>query len=194
MTLYPPDRPVPEGLHTDEFLLRMLGATDFELDYDAVISSRKFLLVRSGGDWPAEGFSLLDNLADLQRHEQEHLARKAFTYTVMNPSETHCLGCVYINPLLTLFQRLNASAEAISTLQEHDAWVMFWVRQSRLADHLDTRLLAALHSWFKQEWTYSRVFFRANEEEPAVIQMIQEEGLQLRYTLHGSHGKRFLYL
>ncbi len=194
MTFYPPAAAVPEGLRTDEFLLRMLRATDVELDYDAVISSRQQLLIRSGGDWPVEGFSLAENLADLQRHEQEHLERKAFTYTVMNPTETQCLGCVYLNPLLPLFQRLNANTEEINTLQAHDAWVTFWVRQSRLAGHLDHRLLTALHSWFKHEWAFSRVFFRADEEEPAVIQMLQEAELQLYYTLQGLHGKRYFYL
>jgi hypothetical protein len=46
---YPSDGPVPEMLRTDEFLLRPLGATDVQLDYDAVISSRTELLRSSGG-------------------------------------------------------------------------------------------------------------------------------------------------
>src|SRR5579864_4941638 len=126
---YPRDARIPEALRTDEFLVRPLRATDVTLDYDAVISSRAELLLGSGGTWPREGFTLEENLADLQRHEQEHQERVAFTYTVMNPAETECLGCVYIVPLKRLVDPDGASNEY---LNENTAYVSFWVRQSRL--------------------------------------------------------------
>ena len=69
---YPENAPVPDMLQTDEFRLRPLKATDVQLDYDAVISSRAELLLTSGGTWPREGFTLEENLDDLERHEQEH--------------------------------------------------------------------------------------------------------------------------
>ena len=97
---YPGDAPVPEELRTGEFLVRLLRATDVTLDYDAVISSCAELLLGSGGTWPREGFTLEENLADLQRHEQEHRDRVAFTYTVMNPAETECLGCMYTGSVM----------------------------------------------------------------------------------------------
>src|SRR5437899_168251 len=65
---YPGDARVPEVLQTDEFLVRPLRATDVQLDYDAVISSRAELLLGSGGTWPREGFTIEENLADLQQH------------------------------------------------------------------------------------------------------------------------------
>ena len=71
---YPSDGPVPEMLRTDEFLLRPLGATDVQLDYDAVISSRTELLRSSGGTWPREGLTLEEDVANLERHEQEYKA------------------------------------------------------------------------------------------------------------------------
>ncbi len=193
MTFYPSQTPVPEGLRSPEFMLRMLRATDVELDFDAVISSREQLLLRSGGDWPVEGFSLADNLADLQRHEQEHLERKAFTYTVMNPTETECLGCVYINPLVPLLERLNAGAQATSSAQEHAAYVSFWVRSSRLADDLDKRLLAALRAWFKEEWPSLTAYFYAGEHQTRFLQMYQAAGMEAVYTLQGKIGKVYLY-
>ena len=86
-------------LRTDEFLLRPLRATDVQLDYDAVISSRAQLLLSSGSTWSREGFTIEENLADLERHEREHRERVAFTYTMMNTEETECVGCLYMNPL-----------------------------------------------------------------------------------------------
>src|ERR1700676_5460049 len=124
---YPESACVPELLKTDEFLVRPLRATDVELDYDAVISSRAELWLRNGGEWPREGFTLEENLADLVRHEREHLERVAFTYTVMNLEETICLGCVYINPLARMLERTNGTAEQVAAINDHAAWITFWV-------------------------------------------------------------------
>src|SRR6266516_7585161 len=138
---YPDNARVPEALRTEEILVRPLRATDVALDYDAVISSRAELLLGSGGTWPREGFTLEENLADLQRHEQEHHDRIAFTYTVMNPAETECLGCMYINPLERL---LGHDAGSDMSLSDSTAYVSFWMRSTRQADHLDRRLLTAV--------------------------------------------------
>lgn len=180
---YPANAPVPEALKTSEFLLRPLRATDVELDYDAVISSRAELWLRSDGKWPREGFTLEENLEDLVRHEREHIERVAFTYTVMNPDETECLGCVYINPLALMLERGNASAEQMATIGDDEAWITFWVRQSRLADNLDVRVLNALLVWFKTEWAFKRVVFGARKEQERQIRLFQEANMSLLFAL-----------
>lgn len=177
---YPDNATVPETLRTEEFLVRPLRATDVELDYDAVIMSRAELLLHSEGRWPREGFTLEENLADLVRHEREHLERVAFTYTVMNPAETECLGCIYIHPLKRLLQRAGISVEQIP---DTSAYVTFWVRQSRLPDNLDRRLLQSLISWFQAEWAFSQVTFFARKAQTRQIQLFEDIGLQLQYTL-----------
>ena len=177
---YPGNAVVPETLGTEEFVVRPLRATDVELDYDAVITSRAELRLKSDGRWPREGFTLEENLADLIRHEQEHRDRVAFTYTVMNPTETECLGALYINPLKRLLQRLSVPVEHIS---DESAYVTFWVRQSRLADELDRRLLQALITWFQEEWAFSQVAFLTKKVQARQIQLFEETGMQLEYTL-----------
>jgi hypothetical protein len=180
---YPEDAAVPETLRTEEFLVRPLKATDVELDYDAVITSRAQLLLHSDGRWPREGFTLEENLADLVRHEQEHLDRVAFTYTVMNPTETECLGCIYIHPLRWLLQRAGISVEGIP---DKSAYVTFWVRQSRLPDNLDRRLLQALISWFQTEWAFSQVAFLARKTQVRQIRLFKDMRMPLRYMLRKS--------
>ena len=177
---YPDDATVPKTLRTEEFLVRPLKATDVELDYDAVITSRAELFLHSDGRWPREGFTLEENLADLVRHEREHLDRVAFTYTVMHPAGTECLGCIYIHPLRGLLQRADISAEGIP---DASAYVTFWVRQSRLPDNLDRRLLQALLVWFRTEWAFSQVAFLARKAQAHQIQLFEELGMQLEYTL-----------
>jgi hypothetical protein len=183
---YLEDARVPEALLTEEFLVRPLRATDVALDYDAVISSRAELLLGSGGTWPREGFTLEENLADLQQHEQEHLDRIAFTYTIMNPAETECLGCIYIGPLKRLLGNDGGSGEYLS---DNTAYVSFWVRQRRLAGRLDRRLLQALIPWFQNEWSFSHVLFIAQKIEDRQIRLFEETGLRFLYSLR--HQKSF---
>jgi RimJ/RimL family protein N-acetyltransferase len=99
MDFYPAGAPVPNEKRADGLLLRPLRATDVELDYDAVMSSAAQLRRWSQTAWPADDFTLAENLADLERHEREHLERTAFTFTVLNPGGTRCLGCVYLAPV-----------------------------------------------------------------------------------------------
>ena len=182
MTFYPEHVHVPEVLSTDAFLVRPLRASDVELDYDAVISSRAELWLRSGNTWPREGFTLEENLADLVQHEQEHLAGLVFTFTVMNPTETECLGCIYINPLAPMLRKAGANEEQCAHVGEHEAWVTFWVRQSRLTDELDRRLLQTLLAWFKNAWAFSRVCFAVRKAQEHQIRLFVETGLQRAYT------------
>lgn len=192
-TFYPPEAPVPAGLRTDEFVLRMLCASDVELDYDAVISSREQLLLKSGGDWPREGFTLEENLADLQAHEHDFEERRGFTYTVMNPTETECLGCVYIYPLSNLLRRAKASPERLERVGDYGARVWFWVRSSRLADHLDARLLAALRRWLAEEWAFARVVFSVNARETQHLDLLRQAGLREQEVVQGEHSTTYLY-
>ncbi len=192
MSFYPQQAPVPAELRTDEFILRPLLATDVELDYDAVMSTREMLRVWSQSDWPADDFTLQGNLDDLEWHEQEHLERLAFTFTVMNPSETECLGCVYINPLERLLKHFKASEAELAALDDYQACVSFWVRQSRLADELDRRLLAALVAWFERDWAFSRVFFSVNEQVERQARLLAEAGLEKLYVL-GEGVERWIY-
>ena len=91
---------VPETLETRQFRLRMLTVNDVVKDYDAVMTSVEHLRGVFGPQsaWPAEDLTLEQDLIDLGWHQKEFRIRQSFAYTVMNLSETTCLGCVYINP------------------------------------------------------------------------------------------------
>lgn len=191
MAFYAEPAPVPAELRTGEFLVRMLRAGDVELDYDAVIASRPILLLRSSGRWPREGFTIAENLADLQGHEADHLNRTAFTYTVMNTAETYCLGCVYIKPLQALLSRLGAH----ESVGEADADVSFWVRPDHYAADLDRRLLAALREWFRDAWAFPRVVFTANAEQERDLAIFEGAGLERAYIVDvpSPPGRVFFY-
>jgi RimJ/RimL family protein N-acetyltransferase len=184
MEFYPSDRVVPHEMRTSRLTLRPLRTTDVELDYDAVMSSAEMLRRWCQGDWPAEGFTLAQNLADLQYHEREHNERKAFTYTVLDPQGTRCLGCVYITPLRPEEIRLCSDAA-------HAADVGFWVRASEVPKGLDAHLLAALREWFRTEWAFRRILFTVGTQDDRHTSLFEEAGLNKLLTYTSADGRRW---
>jgi RimJ/RimL family protein N-acetyltransferase len=178
MTFVPDTIPVPDKLQTDDFILRPLRVTDVELDYDAVMETREFLRAWSQSEWPWDKFTIADNEKDLERHEQEHRDREAFTFTVMNVHETRCLGCVYIRPLP---DPLRDSADWL-TEQELPlpALVSFWVRQSCMGRGLDGILLDALRDWFRSEWPFSSVLFFTDPNNARQKSLMVDSGMHFR--------------
>jgi RimJ/RimL family protein N-acetyltransferase len=173
MEFYPTGLPVPQEKRSDRLYLRPLRATDVELDYEAVMSSAEMLRRWSQSDWPTADFTLAQNLADLQRHEREHLDRKAFTFTVLNPQGTQCLGCVYIMPVRR--DELPLCPDAA-----YAADVGFWVRTSELPNALDQHLLATLLDWFQAEWALDCVLFTISQQESRQAALFAAAGLQRR--------------
>ncbi len=101
-----------------------------------------------GSTWPREGFTLKENLADLERHQQEFLDRKAFAYTVVAPDESRVLGCVYINP---------------PRWADADAQVRMWVRQSEYDKGLDGVLFREVKHWIEELWPFDTVAYPGRE-------------------------------
>lgn len=140
----PPDAEVPETLETKEFRLRMLTVDDVVKDYDAVMSSVDHCkTIWPGGTWP-EGLTLQQNLIDLGWHQKEFQTRRSFAYTVVTPSESMVLGCVYVEP---------------TRKRGHDAEVYLWARQNELPGGLEARLYATVKDWIAKEWPFESVAF-----------------------------------
>ena len=168
MTFYPDDATVPAELRTHEFLLRPLRAADVDLDYEAVMATQETLRRFSGGRWPRPNFTLEENLVDLQEHEADFRVRRGFTYTVMDPTESRCLGCVYAYP----------PRDEDGGARDYDAVVWFWVRPEGVAVDLDRRLLAALIPWLRDAFAFGRVRFRARAGDERQTAILSEAGLR----------------
>jgi hypothetical protein len=139
----PEDFDVPSKHETKEFRLRMLSVEDVEKDYEAVMETQE-RFHSMGYSWPREGFTIEENLADLERHQEEFLNREAFAYTVVSLDEKHVLGCVYINP----------------TEQENvDARINMWVRQSEFEKGMDPKLFNEVREWIARDWPFENVIY-----------------------------------
>ncbi len=175
MNFYPINTPVPERLQTDEFVIVPLTPAHVELDYAALMSSKKMLRLWSGSPWPTDDFTLDENLDDLQWHWDEHQKRIAFTFTVLNPTEDTCLGCVYIKPITEI---LASNKEWMQAISDHSALVRFWAAQPTLAQELDKTLLQALRQWFATDWVFTEIFWHTPIKNQQQINLFQTSGLQ----------------
>lgn len=176
--------PVPDELRTGPFYLRPLRAGDNELDYAAMCDRWETKA------WVAEGnvFTPQVNLTELRAHEAEHEAREAFTFTVMNPDETECLGCVYITPLLSLLRQGKAAADVREGITDKDAAVRFWLRDTYRGDDWDVALLRSLLAWLEESWTFPRVVFHTNAEDARQRDLFEVQGMQLICLLDLRYG------
>jgi len=191
MAIYPANVPVPQGFATSEFTIRPLRASDAEADYKAVVESREMLRMWDQSDWPADAFTLDDNRADLEKHESEHGARDAFTFTIMEPSERTCLGCIYVHGLSGILNALGAGSREKEGIRSDDAFVTFWVRASRLHDHLDWRVLDDLIRWFDADWTFHRIAWGTNTADARQQSLFKRAGLAERWRFPVSDTKEY---
>jgi hypothetical protein len=184
--------PVPAGLRTDRFFLRPIVAGDAEADYGAVMETREYLRLWEQSTWPEDDFTVEANRKDLVDLEQRHGERRAFTYTVLDPDGTKCLGCVYVFPTsATFLAKSTVTPVGADDWADVDAVIFFWARLSGLETGLDEELLAALRAWFTEEWKFERAVYVTNEQFTQQVDLIDRTDLTLKFELiePGKAGK-----
>lgn len=184
MAITDADAPVPTSLATAEFTLRPITADDAEIDFAAVVETREHLRLWEQSTWPADDFTVEENREDLVGLEQRHSEDRAYTYTVLDPSGTESLGCVYVFPTTASFL-----TKAAVTPVSGDRWddveavVYFWARLSRMQSGMDGRLLDALREWFARDWKLDRTVYVTNEQFTQQVELIGRTDLEVKFTL-----------
>ena len=148
--IVPKDFKIPQTLETDKFRLRMLKVSDVVKDYDAVMSSVNHLqgIFGKGSTWPQKDLTFEQDLIDLGWHQKEFQTRSSFAYTVMNPDESQCLGCMYIFP---------------SSKPDYEVDVFMWVRKSEFDKGLDPILFKTVKGWLNSTWPFKKVRYPERE-------------------------------
>ncbi|WP_426625281.1 GNAT family N-acetyltransferase [Leifsonia sp. McL0607] len=194
MSFRDPAEPVPTGLTTDRMLLRPIRADDAADDYAAVAETRELLRLWEQSSWPEDGFTVEANRADLAGLQQRHAEHRAFTFTVRDPEDTVCLGCVYLFPTTAAFlAKSTVTPVGDDAWEDVDAVAYFWVRLSQLEAGLDASLLDALRSWLRDDWGFERVVFVTNEQFEQQVSLLTGTDLVLRFELR-EPGKPGTYL
>ncbi len=188
--------PVPPELKTDEFALRPIVVDDTETDYAAVMETREHLRLWRQSTWPEDDFTVEANRQDLIDLEERHAAHRAFTYTVLDPDGTRCLGCVYVFPTSATFL---AKSTVIPVGEDRwadvEAVVFFWVRLSQMELGMDERLLSALRAWFKDEWKLEKTVYVTSEQFTQQVDLLDRTDLSPKFELlePGKARKRLVF-
>ncbi len=193
---YPEDDPVPVGLISQVLVLEPLSIRHLELDYEAVMETKELLRNWSLSDWPSDDFTIEENAEDLSRHEEEHFDRIAFTYTILAPDASRCLGSVYISPLSEETIKSLMAAETGLKTAKYLAAVSFWVRKSELAKGLDRVLFDKLSYWLPEEFSFDKVLFVTSDKDDRQIELFTGAGLKQVYqmTTDDRHGSRLFFV
>ncbi len=153
-----------------------LGAEHNDRDYEAWSSSMEHIHATpgfAGRRWP-HPMTLEENLSDLVAHAEDFVARRGFTYTVLDAEESEVVGCLYLYPLAErptvgddpAKAASVAAGEAVATdggasdsgsvdssAQGYAVRARSWVR----ADHaeLDAPLWRAVSEWLADSWPFT---------------------------------------
>ncbi|NLR76433.1 hypothetical protein [Leeia aquatica] len=96
--LFPDRFSTPRTGQEGPYQFRLLCPADVTADHKAVMAAAERIRGVFGPDnhWPPATLTEADNLADLQRHEQDSLNRLNFAYSIWQ--DEHYAGCAYIKP------------------------------------------------------------------------------------------------
>jgi hypothetical protein len=188
--------PVPAKLKTEYFVLRPIVVDDTELDYAAVMETREHLRLWRQSTWPEDDFTVEANRKDLIDLEQRHAAHRAYTYTVLDPDGTRCLGCVYVFPTsATFLAKSTVIPVGDDKWADLDAVIFFWARLSQMETGMDQRLLAALRRWFTDEWKLEKTVYVTSEQFTQQVDLLNHSDLNLKFELiePGKPRRRLVY-
>jgi hypothetical protein len=112
----------------------------------------------------------------------------------MNPDQSRCEGCIYINPWAHIARRLRLDGPPDGA-HDYDGITTFWVRESALERELDRQLLDGLQSWFADEWAFDRMLYMVNRDQARDIELLEQAGLARVFTFETTRapGLFFLY-
>ena len=154
------DDSVPTPPTTPHFILEPLHEKHAKLDFAALMSCRQRLRNElQWGEWPPRDFTLSRNRADLRDHYGEFVRGEAFAYTVLQPDQTRCLGCIY----LERFDPLDG------------AQLAFWVIDGAL--DIETMLVKTTLNWAHSAWGIEHIAFPFRPSNVRGIALAESLGL-----------------
>ncbi|WP_420111726.1 N-acetyltransferase [Pseudactinotalea sp.] len=191
-----PQLTAPSLLTTETFTLRPITTDDAAIDHAAVMETKDDLRVWEQTGWPEEGFTVESNREDLVGMQQRHETGAAFSYTVLDPTGTTCLGCVYVMPHdATFLAKSDVTPVGTDRWEDVDAATYFWVRTSALAAGTDRTLLDALRTWFDHEWDLGPRVFVTHEDFAQQVALLERTDLTVRFHIvePGKPGRYLAY-
>lgn len=182
--------PVPDGHEARGFVLARLTEAHAERDHAALLASAAYLRAWSDGPWPEEGFTVAENAAELRWHDEEHAARVAFTYSVLDARERRVRGCIYVRPFGDLLRTRGVEPP------EGPAWpggatpcARGWIRRDD--PETDTGLLRVVLAWLTgPAWAFPELWWAAAGDDTRQLAALDALGWVRELRVPAASSKR----
>lgn len=187
-----PVSPVPSSLQHPRFVATPLTTSIAAMDYAAYMASPEVVRTHSDRRWPVDEFTFDEDLELVAQHQADHEHRRAFTFSLLNPSRTESLGCLYMNPLVEYLRRVDAGPQLVDSIPAASAMVTWWLRQDQQETGLSAAVVEAVNSWLLNDWPINLHLFRIlPDERPSHLAL---EGLNLQLEHLDLPGEKRPYL
>lgn len=171
---------ISEELYDEDFIIRPLRETDASMDFDAMLDRLEVQeWVDAGNDFTYE-----NNLANIQRHSAAHQTRKALTFTVLDPSESRALGCVYLDRVGDVY-----FVDEAKPVQADAVILRFWVRDTEIENDRDAELFEVLELWLRTWQLEQAVYFVVDDDDMRQAILAERYKLQRTTSIISQNGK-----
>jgi hypothetical protein len=191
--LLPPGREPPAEHRTRDGLFRRQRLSDAEADYEAVMASKESLRVWCDDTWPEDGFTLADNLADLEGHLADAAAGTAFGYTIWDTSGERVLGSLYLEPTGAFLGEYDLDEATRVELATFDVRVECWLRDG-IDEATEGRLLDDIRGWLTEAWPFERPCWGSRRGMTRRRALLESLGFSEVAVLRSRDGARRFHL
>ena len=168
--------PAPHRHVERDCVFTRLTATHAEGDHEALMASQDYLRLWSDSAWPVSDFTVAENRAELAWHDEEHEAGVAFTYSVLDGSESRVLGCLYVRPLRDMLLTRGAEVPPECTLGADTPSARGWVR-SDASPATERHVLAAALDWLTgPRWALPSIWWAAASSDDRQLALLDGLG------------------
>lgn len=171
---------IPAGLTHPQFVATPLTTALAPLDHAAYVSSPEVIARHSDGRWPVQGFTVSEDVELIAQHESDHQSNRAFTFSLLDPTESEALGCLYLNPLGAYLRRVGADDALLRELPSPSAMVTFWLRQDQQDGDLAEAVVGVVNDWLVTAWPFENHLFRVLPGERSSRAALEQHGLRRR--------------
>lgn len=182
---YPLSSHTPTQLKTDRFVIRPISPADAPLYFEAR---------HDRWETQNEEVTWKNQVEALRRYEQEHTSHEAFTFIILKPDQTECWGALHIESLEQTYFEAQVDIKDITSLQDYEVALRFWLRDSCLEGDLGPQVAKALLSWLKEAWPdFRSVILRMNSADTRQQEWWAALGCVYAYDIDTQYG-RFYHL
>lgn len=147
---------ISEELYDEDFIIRPLRASDASLDFEAMLDRLEVQ------EWINNGnaFTQASNLDNIKRHAAAHQARTALTFTILNPSESRALGCVYLDRVGDVF-----FVDEAKPVDPDAVILRFWLRDTEMDNDRAAQVFEVIELWLRTWQLAQPVYFVVDDDD-----------------------------